>query len=154
MTTVFAPFTIHDVMTLLPGLRERALKEELRKHGCATEVRGKLFVSLEQFRRFMKVNELCPCTSTGEKTSPISTELLGLNAYEEALALATRKSQSVSEPKRKRVLSRPNSMEQRTKRPSLTLLEPTSRPGSPADILRHSFGRSAKDDSPPSNRGN
>src|SRR5262245_42159605 len=103
---LFAPFTIEDVLTLLPGLSERALKEELRRHGCATEVRGKLYVSLEQFQRFMKVKELCPSKLDGATGSPTCTVLSPVDAYEQALRLATQKAQSVSARKRKLVLSR------------------------------------------------
>jgi len=128
MTTLFAPFTLDDVMALLPGLNERALKEELREHGCATEIRGKLYVTLEQFRRFMEL-KACPSKSRGAKASPSSPELLQVNAFEEALKLATQKSLKASEPKRKRVSSRPPSMEPRTRQPSLTLISSTAETG-------------------------
>ena len=77
-------FTVDDLLGMLPGLGERALKEELRKHGCASVVRGKLDSSRRQFDRFMRVNE-CHSRSSGGEASPISPELLPVNAYDAAL---------------------------------------------------------------------
>lgn len=34
MTTLLAPLTVDDIMELLPGLTERAVKEILREHKC------------------------------------------------------------------------------------------------------------------------
>lgn len=93
-------FTVDDLLGMLPGLGERALKEELRKHGCASVVRGKLYVTHVQFDRFMRMNQ-CHSRSSGGKASPISTELLPVNAYDAALELATRSSPSKSASRQK-----------------------------------------------------
>ena len=116
--TLFAPFTVQDIMELLPGLSERAVKEVLREHECACEIRGKLYVSLEQFYRLLKETALCHSKSSGETESPSSSARLAPNAYERALELATQKSQPIRQRRGKRVLLEPTSTESTTKPPS------------------------------------
>ena len=123
--TLFAPFTVQDIMELLPGLSERAVKEVLREHECACEIRGKLYVSLEQFYRLLKETALCHSKSSGEAESPNSSVRLPADAYERALELATRKSQPIRQRKGKRVLSEPTSMDTTTKPPSPMLRSTT-----------------------------
>ncbi len=115
--TLFAPFTVQDIMELLPGLSERAIKEVLREHKCACEIRGKLYVSLKQFHRLLEETELCHSRSDGDVELLNSSERLPPDAYERALELATRKSQKLEQRKGKRVLSAPKSTESTTKPP-------------------------------------
>ena len=109
MGTIFPPFTLDEVQALLPGVPLRTLKETLRKHGCASQIGGNLFVSLEQFQRLLKETEICS-KSSGVTESLSSTELpLASLAFERALELATQKSQKTAASKKKRVLPAPPS---------------------------------------------
>ena len=92
MTTLLAPLTVDDIMELLPGLTERAVKEILREHKCASQIRGKLYVSLDQFNRLLKETDLCRSKSNGAAESLNSTELSTESAIAKALELATRRS--------------------------------------------------------------
>jgi hypothetical protein len=106
--TIFAPLTVEDVMDLLPGLSARAVKEVLRQHGCASEIRGKLFVSIEQFKRLLEETQICPKSSgVGATVSSSHAKLpLASLAYERALELATQKSRKIGAPRRNRALPR------------------------------------------------
>jgi hypothetical protein len=147
-----AVLTIEEVLAMLPGLTERALKEELRAHGCASEIRGKLFVSAEQLKRFLKETELCPSSSSNEAASTTSAELLRVNAYAKALELVTQKTPSASERRQKRVSSAQTSTDQKTKRRSLTLVSSISRQEGASDISNPSSGTSGARGSKTSSR--
>ena len=52
--SIIRPLTVDDVMALLPGLSARAVKEELRRSGLAVKVRGKLYITADNFRTFIE----------------------------------------------------------------------------------------------------
>jgi len=53
MTVVYAPLTIEDVLELLPGVSERALRSEIRRIGCYSAIGGKMYLELADFRRLL-----------------------------------------------------------------------------------------------------
>jgi hypothetical protein len=125
VSIVFAPLTIENIVDLLPGVSERALRETIRKLGCYSLIGGKMYLELSDFKQLLRETKPCRSGSDGETGSPSSTAPLEVNAYEKALALATRKSQKVSEPKKRRVSGGRRPTASRTKQPSLTLVSST-----------------------------
>jgi hypothetical protein len=58
--TLFAPFTVDDLLTLLPGVNERALKEKLRKHGCYIKGSRPMMITLAHIKALMEATKLKP----------------------------------------------------------------------------------------------
>ena len=128
MSEISAPLTLEDIMALLPGVSERAVRDEIRRIGCASRIGGKLYLELSDFRKLLKETKLCPDSrSNGEKGSHTSAEPLTVGAYEKALALATKKSQKVLAPKKRRVSKKRRSTAPTTKQRLLTLVSSTSK---------------------------
>ena len=126
MNTILAPLTIDDVKELLPGVSERKLREVLRRLGCYSEIGGKMYLEVEDFKRLLKETKPCHSNSNGAEASPISAELLTVNAYDEALKLATQKSQPISKRRTRRVSSGRKSTAPKRRQPSLTLISSTT----------------------------
>ncbi len=125
MTMLYAPLTIKDVLHLLPGVSERALRDTIRKLGCYSSIGGKMYLELEDFETLLKGTKACHLKSSGAKSTRTSAGLLTANAYEKALALATQKSQKLAKQKKKHVSSGQRSTESSTKPLSLKLVSNT-----------------------------
>jgi hypothetical protein len=52
--SIISLLTVDDVMARLPGISERAIREELRRSGLAVKVRGKLYITADNFRTFIE----------------------------------------------------------------------------------------------------
>jgi hypothetical protein len=65
MTTLYAPLTIKDVMSLLPGVSERTLRETVRRHGCYSLIGGKMYLELEHFEQLLRETKPCRSESNG-----------------------------------------------------------------------------------------
>jgi integrase len=68
MLNVLTLLTVDDVQALLPGLSTRAVKEELRRSGLAVRVRGKLYITAENFSRYLEAKQ-CRSTSNAAPAS-------------------------------------------------------------------------------------
>jgi hypothetical protein len=122
MNTIYAPLTIEDILELLPGVSERALRSTVRRLGCCSLIGGKMYFELSDFKQLLEGTKLCRSNSSGGEESPTSTVPLTVNAFDEALRLATQKSQPLVERKKKRVSTERQSTESKMKRHSLTLV--------------------------------
>jgi hypothetical protein len=102
--SVVTLLTVADVQALLPGLSTRTVKEELHRSGLAVKVRGKLYITADNFAKFLEAHQ-CPSKSNGATASPTYRGPLAVTAYEEALKLATEHLPKSCAPRPRPVLS-------------------------------------------------
>ena len=56
MSTIHAPLTIEEVLELLPGVSDRALRSTVRRLGCCSMIGGKMYFELSDFKQLLELS--------------------------------------------------------------------------------------------------
>jgi hypothetical protein len=84
------PAPLAEIMKLLPGVSERALRRKVRELNCCSIIGSKIYLDATDFQILLDATRPRPSKPRGPEVSPAWVGLFEPNSYEKALALASK----------------------------------------------------------------